>query len=458
MTMDLPLISVIIPTHNRPELLRRALDSVEYQTYPNVEAIVVNDGGGDVSSIVSDFSKARLIDHAKTQGQSAARNTAIREAKGYYIAYLDDDDWYYPQHLEVCCSLAMAKCKRFIYTNAMIHLDDGRSKLYLDREPNQLRKENVSPTSCMFHEHNLIDDVGLFDEKLENHEDWDLWIRMSKVTDIYHIREMTVHYDRSRPSMSTNIPWMLKGNRIIQDRYAKLDDIPADILPIATPESQKHKILVYCPLSPNMPRIHARSIQSIFGMAWPNPIEIVLGRHDQVPEHQNKYDNLMEKHNRARKMALDGGYDALLFVESDIIVPTNALVNLTAIDTDVAYGLYCARTASHRWLAFSQLKHNTGRSIDRNYLYCVNHWGKVIETKGVGMGCTLIHRNVLEKIEFRRGGSAADDWYYALDCEKAGFRQHHDLGVVCGHIVDDGIKKIIWPIVENNVLYKTEKI
>lgn len=72
-------------------------------------------------------------------------------------------------------------------------------------------------------------------------------------------------------------------------------------------------------------------------------------------------------------------------------------------------------------------------------------WGKVAETKGVGMGCTLIHRNVLEAIEFRNAPNdeVADDWLFSLDCVEHGFKQMHDFGVVCGHIMPDG--NVVWP-------------
>lgn len=217
------------------------------------------------------------------------------------------------------------------------------------------------------------------------------------------------------------------------------------------------KVLIYCPLNPRRPRIFARSLQSILTLEWDGPAEIVFGRDDNPPLGQAGYDNLLEKHNRARELALAGGYDALFLVEADMIVPSDALVRLAQVDADVAYGLYCSRHGRYQWLAFSEISESSGKSIDRNRRFCVDHWGKVIPTVGVGMGCTLIHRRVLEAMPFRRYGACADDWYFSLDCIARGFTQAHDLGVVCGHILSDGAPKILWPTISDpDFLYEYE--
>ncbi len=217
------------------------------------------------------------------------------------------------------------------------------------------------------------------------------------------------------------------------------------------------KVLLYCPLYPKSPRIYARSLQSIFTQDYPEPIEMVFGKHDGAKIGIN---DLVEKHNRARQWALEDGYDALFLVEADIILPYDALSRLVAVDSDVAYGLYCGRHGNHQWLAFSELRKNTGKSYDLNRRWCAANWGQVIETKGVGMGCTLIHRRVLEQIEFRVNGSMADDWYFSLDCQEKGFSQKHDLGVICGHILhENNPPKTIWPsIAGKDVMYEFERL
>jgi glycosyltransferase involved in cell wall biosynthesis len=100
-----PLVSVVMPTRDRPAMLGRALESVRRQQHDAVEVIVVNDGGQDVSDIVSRFPQARLIGHEHPRGVSAARNRALDEARGEYVAFLDDDDIYFKDHLS---SMVMA--------------------------------------------------------------------------------------------------------------------------------------------------------------------------------------------------------------------------------------------------------------------------------------------------------------------------------------------------------------
>lgn len=231
-------------------------------------------------------------------------------------------------------------------------------------------------------------------------------------------------------------------------------------MPIPMSRKQKYgvKVLLYCPLNPATPRVYARTVQSIFTLDWPWPIDIVFGRQDAIKEGQNGYDNLTEKHNHARQMVLDCDYDALFLVEADMILPEDALKRLAAIDTDVAYGLYCSRHGSRQWLAFDKIEKHTGKSIDRNRKYCVDNWGRVVDTKGVGMGCTFIWQRVLHKLTFRRDGPCADDWYFSLDCIEQGFRQRHDLGVVCGHILNQGTNSILWPAINQpDFMYEIER-
>ena len=206
------------------------------------------------------------------------------------------------------------------------------------------------------------------------------------------------------------------------------------------------KILVYCPLAPTEPRIHPRTLASIMALEWDHPLTIVLDREDMPakPCQATAYQNLTAKHNHARQMALDGDYDAVLFVEADMVIPRHTLKRLDAVNADVAYGLYISRHKPHQWLAYSRLYGSgSGTSFSLMPEYCKAAWGSVVDSAGVGMGCTLVWRHVLEEIEFRcPSPHVADDWYFALDAAEKGFKQKHDCGVVCGHVDGD---TIYWP-------------
>ena len=200
---DSPLVSVVLITYNRPELLRNALGSVLEQTYEDIEVIVVNDGGQDVSGIVKQFDDPRInyIESPKNLGAAGARNVGIGSARGKYIAYLDDDDRYYPTHLETLVSTIELSKARFAYTDsywrAVARQGDRwcrRSKDVLyseDFDRDTLFADNYIPIICVMHDAELFEEAGSFDEDLRCLEDWDLWIRMAMKYDFEHVKAIT---------------------------------------------------------------------------------------------------------------------------------------------------------------------------------------------------------------------------------------------------------------------------
>ena len=157
----------------------------------------------------------------------------------------------------------------------------------------------------------------------------------------------------------------------------------------------------------------------------------------------------MHKHNEARRIVLNGNYDGVLFVENDMVLPENTLELLADPDigADVVYGLYCNRHGRNNWLCFTQLRGLGGQTLTGNQELIDEFWGKPIVSQGVGLGCTLIYRHVLEKISFKchPEHKVADDWMFAQECITRGFVQVHHLGVVCGHIAVPDNPRIIWP-------------
>ena len=93
---------MIIPTFNRPQYLHHAVASVLRQSHRDLQIIVVNDGGVSVDNIVNSFRDPRLmlIDRKENLGKAHSLNEALGRADGKYVAYLDDDDLYYPDHIE----------------------------------------------------------------------------------------------------------------------------------------------------------------------------------------------------------------------------------------------------------------------------------------------------------------------------------------------------------------------
>ena len=205
--MTRPLVSVIVPTYNRPEMLAGCLQSILNQTYPNVEIIVVNDGGVDVRKIIDPLKQKNMItilEHPANRGMAAARNTGIAVARGKYLAYLDDDDSYLPHHIETLVNFLENNDGKVAYTDAQrahIKTYDGRDTVQrrdlpysIDFDSDRMLIQNYIPTLCVMHEKNCLDATGSFDEDLTVLEDWDLWIRMSRRFPFAHIREITCEF------------------------------------------------------------------------------------------------------------------------------------------------------------------------------------------------------------------------------------------------------------------------
>lgn len=214
------------------------------------------------------------------------------------------------------------------------------------------------------------------------------------------------------------------------------------------------RILVATPVMRG--ELYKRAWLSWYAMDWDGRvdyIQMIGGDHEKLP-----YDNILKKYNDIRQAALCGGYDALMTVESDIVTPRDALKRLTSMDADVAYGLYVWRIGFPWWNAYTQLSADKGMTLSVQPELAREKWGQVIEVKGVGNGCTLIHRHVLEALKFNwsPGEFGCCDWHLALDCQRLGFVQKCDLGLVCGHIAEDPIHRILWPDVHAKGLYRSQ--
>lgn len=229
------LVTVIIPTFNRPDKLKEAIASVLSQTYENFEIIIVNDAGEDVARVINQFndSRIKLLEHLTNKGLASARNTGIKNAKGKYIAYLDDDDIYYPEHLKILTSFLEHGDYKIAYTDAYRVTQELRDGNYFtikkdvpfsnDFSKEKLLRLNIAPVQCFMHEKACVIETGLFDESLKAHEDWEFWIRLSEKFEFYHIKEITSEFrqrtDKSNMTSSQNQDFYNSYMNIIVKHY-----------------------------------------------------------------------------------------------------------------------------------------------------------------------------------------------------------------------------------------------
>lgn len=203
-----PLVSLIIRTKDRPDLLANAVKSVCRQTYANIELVVVNDGGENVEDMVRELCEnipVIYMAHESNMGRSAAANTGLKASTGNYINFLDDDDMLYPQHIETLITWISLKRVSVAYSSVLSvyfdtppylteHCRKHELVYNIAFDPDRLLFQNYIPLmSVMFRKENL-DKTGFFDEKLSVFEDWDLWIRMSRHFTFSHINKVTAEY------------------------------------------------------------------------------------------------------------------------------------------------------------------------------------------------------------------------------------------------------------------------
>lgn len=231
-----PLVSVIVRTKDRPEALRRCLESIVLQVYRPIHVVIVNDGGVDVSDVINGLD-VKGLDVSKNSaevkgrfvfelhqldvnvGRTAAANHGLENAKGDYICFLDDDDYWLPAHLSLLvshvCSLTIEKadtgypeCAIYSATKAVL-VSAGENcneaeveqeiKVYntaFDRD--YLFYSNYLPIMSVLFSRSVVDGGIRFNAALDLFEDWDFWLQVSEkipfiassdVTSVYRLHD-----------------------------------------------------------------------------------------------------------------------------------------------------------------------------------------------------------------------------------------------------------------------------
>ncbi|MCC3411328.1 MULTISPECIES: glycosyltransferase [unclassified Microcoleus] len=269
-----PLVSIIIPTKDRPEMLEIAIQSVLDQTYQNTEIIVINDGGVDVEEVLNRLNYRGNISYVKQdypRERSAARNAGLRIATGKYIGYLDDDDLYYPHHIQTLVDFLENSQYKVAYTDATKAEQEKQGGKYVttnrtvpysyDFEQDSLMVNNYIPILCLMHEKYCLEEVGVFDETLDTHEDWDLWIRISLKFKIFHINKTTCEFTwRTDGSTTTSRRWddFERTRQIVRNRYSGYAQINSVVQRIA--ESPFVSVIIPTKDRPEMLEIAVKSV------------------------------------------------------------------------------------------------------------------------------------------------------------------------------------------------------
>lgn len=202
---DGPLVSVLLPTYNRRRFLPQALMSALQQSYRNLEIVVINDGGEDVADLMKSFNDPRLvfINRRENRGKPYSLNEGLSHARGKYVAYLDDDDMYYRDHIALLVDTLEGD------TDCQVAYSD-LYKVYCQVLPNGGRQvlskfvevcrdfdrflmlyfNHVLHVSLM-HRRDLLDRTGPYNENLNILIDWDMTRRLAFFSDFHHVPTVT---------------------------------------------------------------------------------------------------------------------------------------------------------------------------------------------------------------------------------------------------------------------------
>lgn len=211
------LVSVIIPTYNRAQIIIESINSVLNQTYQNFEILVIDDGSTDnTKDIVESINDIRIrYIYQENSGPSAARNNGIKNANGEWIAFLDSDDIWLPEKLgkqiEVINSsddrLGIITCWSY---NCYYNNNEFIKEKNISTAKNSmdfmlgmlLDKKVITGTNTFVIKKVCFSDSGYFDETIKCREDWDMWFRISLKYDFYCINECLALNNDTKTSLS----------------------------------------------------------------------------------------------------------------------------------------------------------------------------------------------------------------------------------------------------------------
>jgi glycosyltransferase involved in cell wall biosynthesis len=176
--------TVIIPTYNRPHFLLAAVQSVQMQKYVNFELLIVNDGDDAIAAF--DDPRIRVLNN-NGRGAVPARNFGVAEARGTFIAFLDDDDvWTDALHLSKAHE-ALLTGADFYFADGVMRFPNGEARAFMrDANAATLAHDNTILISTVCYAKTLHNALGHFDEALPYYWDWDWYLRVARAGFIIH--------------------------------------------------------------------------------------------------------------------------------------------------------------------------------------------------------------------------------------------------------------------------------
>ena len=209
--------SVIIPLYNKEHFIENTIKSVLHQTFQDFEVLVINDGSIDKSEEkLLQFKDSRIRYFTKkNEGVSITRNFGIEKAHSDYITFLDADDYWYPDFLQVLHERITEFPEQKVFSGA-IEIETQQKTFpaqYSIHKTNDFElvnyfkaslKETVICTSCAVFHKSIFEEIGVFDPKIKSGQDTDLWIRIGLIYPVLFIWKILARYVNDDNSLSKN--------------------------------------------------------------------------------------------------------------------------------------------------------------------------------------------------------------------------------------------------------------
>lgn len=246
-TNPAPKVSVIIPSYKTADLIAACLDSVFAQTYSDFEAIVVNDGSPDtpeLEKVLQPYIDRIVYIKQENKRAAGARNNAIRNARGEFVAFLDSDDTWMPDHLFSQMQLFTEDPSLdLVYCDGILVLDAAQECRFMEKCPSTgqatfdalIVERCQIPISTVVARKRTLVDAGLFDEKLPRCDDYDMWVRAAfSGAKIGYSRKLGARLFVVRPgSLSQSNARMIEGYWNILEKFKRtlpLKDVDRDVV------------------------------------------------------------------------------------------------------------------------------------------------------------------------------------------------------------------------------------
>lgn len=200
------IVSILVRTRDRAGLLREALASVAAQTQVGIELLVVNDGGQPVGDVVAEQARGAVVAHRYVdcmpgKGRSHAANRLLEMARGTYLMFLDDDDWWLPTHVaRLVAALDAQPQKVAAYADVSCVRRDAAgeyvevSRFESDYDALRLGYESFLPIHAVLFRRAVVEAGCRFDEALDAYEDWGFWLQVARLGEMCRVPGVSAVY------------------------------------------------------------------------------------------------------------------------------------------------------------------------------------------------------------------------------------------------------------------------